>query len=163
MRSPQVMDFGFSHNNITGTEPYTVSTKVRTPQPALSKEVETTIDIPASGSLIEMKQSVSAVKSIRSNNETKLDKNLDQVLYFLVGHNTAFATLAKAVSRGDVSTATTELEKLATKFAKNKEISGYIKMLQADSANMAVWDTYMSGNKETRKLENPKYNTVRTA
>jgi hypothetical protein len=162
MKSPQVMDFGFSHNNITGTEPYTVSTKVRTPQPALSREVETIIDIPASGSLTEVKQSVSAVKSIRSNNETKLDKNLDQVLYDLVGHNTAFKSLAIAVSKGDIPGANAELAKLATKFAKNKEMSTYIKMLQADSANMAVWDTYMSGNKETRKLENPEYNTVRT-
>ncbi len=107
----------------------------------------------------------------------KSDKNIPQVLYDIVGHQSEFATLAKNVSRGDMDAAKNELgrlgikyEALSLKYKNNPKLSEiykkytiYIKQLQEDfDANATIWDTFMSGNKESRAQKNPAYDTVRT-
>lgn len=80
-----------------------------------------------------------------------------------MGHQSAFAKLAKAVSRGDMIAARGELDSLSSKYKKDKKVSAYITQLKADfDKNATSWDTYMSGNSKTRAQENPVYDSVRT-
>ena len=106
-------------------------------------------------------QNISTVRNIREWNEVLNDKTLAQVLYDIVWHQVVFWKLAKAISRWDLEWTKNEISLLEKHFIRNKKISSYLKLLKNNISSFAIWDTYMSGNRNTKALKSPSYDKIR--
>lgn len=91
-----------------------------------------------------------------NDKEVKLKFPIWDVLYS-IWHNIDFSRLLKAISSWNKNE--TEAILVEMKKRKYKKLATYL-LWNIDS--FSVWDTYMSGNNNTRALKSPKYKSVRS-
>lgn len=98
------------------------------------------------------KQDISKVKSIREWREAYTKNTIPDILYDIVGHQNPkkFWPFLRDLSKWDLSSAKLRLEWLVRK-EKNTKLKKQLQLLLGDFNNAPIWETYMSGNKASRK------------
>lgn len=98
------------------------------------------------------KQDILDVKSIREWKETYKTNKIPDILYDIIGHQDPkkFWPFLRDLSKWDLSSAKVRLEWLVKK-EKNKKLKNQLQLLLGDFNNASIWETYMSGNKASRK------------